>query len=108
MEADFLKTLKQETKKNNSEDNLPDAKTEELSSSIELEGHEKGVFIKLNSSEDNSLTESNKRKTRSTAKSKKRFSNVADNTGIILHGNKMMQDFANKFSERLKFLKPIK
>ena len=108
MEADFLKTLKQETKKKNSEDNMPDSKTEELSPSIQLEGQEKRAFQKPNSTEDNSLTESNNRKTGSTAKSKKRFSNAADNTGIILHGNKVMQDFANKLSERLKFLKPIK
>ena len=26
----------------------------------------------------------------------------------ILYGNQMMQDFSNKLSERLKFLKPIK
>jgi flagellar biogenesis protein FliO len=108
MEADFLKTLEQETKNNNSEDNLPDAKTEELASSIELEGQEKGVFLKPNSTENNSLTESNNRKTGSTVPSKTRFSNAANKTGIILHGNKMMQDFANKLSERLKFLKPIK
>jgi flagellar biogenesis protein FliO len=108
MEADFLKTLEQETKKNNSEGTLPDAKTEELASSVELEGQDKGVFLKPNFTEDNSLTESNNRKTRSTATSKTRFSNTADKTGIMLHGNKMMQDFANKLSERLKFLKPIK
>jgi flagellar biogenesis protein FliO len=108
MEADFLKTLEQETKKSNSEGTLPDGKTEELASSIELEAQDKGVFLKPNSTEDNSLTESNNRKTRSTATSKTSFSNAADKTGIILHGNKMMQDFANKLSERLKFLKPIK
>ena len=108
MEADFLKTLEQETKRNNSEDTLPDSKTEDLASSIELEGQDKGVFLKPHSTENNSLTESNNRKTGSTAKSKTRFSNAADKTGIILHGNKMMQDFAKKLSDRLKFLKPIK
>jgi len=108
MEADFLKTLKQETKKNNSEDTLPDSKTEELASTIELEGQEKGVFLKPNSTENNSLAESNNKKTGSTVPSKTRFSNTADKTGTMLHGNKMMQDFANKLSERLKFLKPIK
>jgi len=59
---------------------MPDSKTEELSPSIQLEGQEKRAFRKPNYTEDNSLTESNNRKTGSTAKSKKRFSNAADNT----------------------------
>ena len=37
-----------------------------------------------------------------------RSSKIAEKSEKMLHGNKMMQDFANKLSQRLKFLKPIK
>jgi flagellar biogenesis protein FliO len=108
MEANFLKTLEQKNQNNNSEDTLADLKKEELANAIELEGQEKGIFLKPNSKGDNSLTKSNDKKTGSTVPNKSRFSKAANKTEIMSHGNKMMHDFANNLSERLKFLKPIK
>ena len=108
MEADFLKTLEKEAQNNNSMDTMPVPKTGELAPSIELERHEKGVFIKPYSTEDKNLTGSKNKITGSTVQSKTRFTNTKHKTGKRSHGNKMMQDFANKLSERLKFLKPIK
>ena len=108
MQADFLKTLEQEDKNINSEETLNESKKEDLSVSMELEGQEKGVFLKPNASDNISLAESNNKNGGSKVKSKMRFSKSADKTGKILHGNKMMQEFANRLSERLKFLKPIK
>ena len=108
MEADFLKTLEQEAQNKNSENTMSESKSEKLAHSIDLAGHDKGIFLKSNSSVDNTLTESNDKKTGSTIQSQTRFSNEVNQSGIILPGNKMMQDFANKLSERLKFLKPIK
>jgi len=108
MQADFLKTLEQEDKNINSEETLTETKEEDLSASMELEGQEKGVFLKPNAGDKNSLAESNNKNGGSKVQSKMRFSKSADKTGKILHGNKMMQEFANRLSERLKFLKPIK
>ncbi|MDG1177935.1 MAG: flagellar biosynthetic protein FliO [SAR324 cluster bacterium] len=108
MQADFLKTLEQEAKLNNSEDALPETKEENLSVSIELEGQDNGVFLKPNSVEDSSDAESNNKKNGSAMPKRTRLSKAAENSEKLLHGNKMMQDFANKLSHRLKFLKPIK
>jgi hypothetical protein len=108
MQADFLKTLEQEAKLNNSEDALPETKEEDLAVSIELEGQDNGVFLKPNSVEDSSDAESNNKKNGSAMPKRTRLSKAAENSEKMLHGNKMMQDFANKLSQRLKFLKPIK
>jgi flagellar biogenesis protein FliO len=108
MQADFLKTLEQEAQINNSEETLPKTKEEDLPTSIELEGQDKGLFLKPNSAEDSRHAESNNKKNGSAVPSRTRFSKAADKPEKMLHGNQMMQNFANKLSERLKFLKPIK
>ena len=108
MEDNFLTTLEKETQENNSENAMPAAKTEDSATSIELEGHEKGLFLKPYPTKDNNLTESKNKIPGPTVQSKTRFTSTADQTGKISHGNKMMYNFTNKFSERLKLLKTIK
>ena len=108
MQADFLKTLEKEDKLNNSEDTLTESKEEDIVVNIELEGQDRGVFLKPNSVKDSRGNESNNKINRSAIPKRTRSSTTAEKSEKMLHGNKIMQEFTNKLSQRLKFLKPIK
>ena len=90
--------------------NLPNNKNSKnnFDTSIELEGLEKDIFLKSNVGKRNSLEESNNHNNELKSTIKTRFSKTPTKTKIMPHGNPVMQNFASKLSERLKFLKPIK
>ena len=79
-----------------------------VDASIELEGLEKDIFLKSNAENRNSLEESNIHSNELKSTIKTHFSKTPTKTKIMPHGNPVMQHFASKLSERLKFLKPIK
>ena len=90
--------------------NVPNNKIskDNFDTSIELEGLEKDIFLKSNVENSNSPEESNNRNNELKSTFKTQFSKTPTKTKIMPHGNHVMQDFASKLSERLKFLKPIK
>jgi flagellar biosynthetic protein FliO len=90
--------------------NVPNNKNskDNFDTSIELEGLEKDIFLKSNVENRNSLEESNNRNNELKSIIKTHFSKTPTKTKIMPHGNPVMQNFASKLSERLKFLKPIK
>jgi flagellar biogenesis protein FliO len=90
--------------------NVPNNKNskDNLDASIEFEGLEKDIFLKSNAENRNSLEESNIHNNELKSSIKTHFSKTPTKTKIMPHGNPVMQHFASKLSERLKFLKPIK
>ena len=99
--------MAKETEKNNFKETLNETTGEEPAS-IELEGQNNGIFLKANSIENRSVSEHSNKSYRSSVPSRSHSSKTAKKSEKILYGNQMMQDFSNKLSERLKFLKPIK
>ena len=81
---------------------------ENLDTSIELEGLEKEIFLKSNAESGNSLEDSNNQNNELKSTVRTHFSKTLVNNKFMPHGNHLMQDFASKLLERLKFLKPIK
>jgi len=90
--------------------NVPNNKNskDNFDTSIELEGLEKDIFLKSNVGNRNSLEESNDHNNELQSTIKTHFSKTPSKTKIMPHGNPVMQNFASKLSERIKFLKPIK
>ena len=81
---------------------------ENLATSIELEGFEKNIFLKSNAENIKNLEESKIHIDESNSTVRTNFSETTVKNQIMPSGNQMMQDFASRLSERLKFLKPIK
>ena len=107
MQADYLKTLAQKNGEGGFKETLSET-MEADSTSIELEGHNNGVFLKANSIGNRSVSEKNDKSYRSLVPSRSHTSKTANKSEKILYGNQMMQDFSKKLLDRLKFLKPIK
>ena len=107
MQADYLKTLAQKNGGGGFKETLSET-MEADSTSIELEGHNNGVFLKANSIGNRSVSEKNDKSYRSLVPSRSHTSKTANTSEKILYGNQMMQDFSKKLLDRLKFLKPIK
>ena len=81
---------------------------ENLNTSIEFEGQEKGVFLEPNSEKGNGANKSNDKNNEFKTTVRPRFPETLAKNETLFHENQMMQNFASKLSERLKFLKPIK
>ena len=81
---------------------------EKLDTSIEFEGLDKDIFLKSNAENGNSLENSKNHNNELKSTVRTHFSKTPAKNKTTPHGNHVMQDFASKLSERLKFLKPIK
>ena len=81
---------------------------ENLETSIEFEGQEKGVFLESNSEKGNGANKSNDKNNEFKTTVRPLFPKTPVKNEKLFHGNQMMQNFASKLSERLRFLKPIK
>ena len=79
-----------------------------LDASIEFEGQKKGIFLESNSEKGNGTNESNDKNNEFKTTIRPFFPKAPAKNEKLVHGNQMMEDFACKLSERLKFLKPIK
>ena len=81
---------------------------EKLDTSVEFESQENGIFLESNSEKGNIANDSNDKNNKFKTTIRPRFPKTPQKTEKLVHGNQMMQNFASKLSERLKFLKPIK
>jgi len=81
---------------------------ENLDTSSEFEDQEKGIFLESNYAKGNGGNKSKEKKNEFKTTVRPRFPETPVKNEKLFHGNKMMQNFAIKLSERLKFLKPIK
>jgi len=100
LEQSFEQTKTTTSKNKNSKENLD--------TSIELEGFEKNIFLKSNAENIKNLEESKIHNDELNSTVRTNFSETPVKNQIMPSGNQMMQDFASRLSERLKFLKPIK
>ena len=108
MQANYLKTLDPECQQSKPTPIQSRENEEDLATSIEFSGQEKGVFLKSNAQNENSPFESSNIKYGGKTPVRAHLSKTPSKTEKLSHGNQMMQDFASKLSERIKFLKPIK
>ena len=105
--ANYIKTLNRSRK--HAETTKPKyTESGNLDTSIEFEGQEKGVFLESNSEKGNGLNKSNDENNKFKTTVRPRFPETPVKNEKLFHGNQMMQNFASKLSERLKFLRPIK
>ena len=106
--ANYIKTL--DRSRQHAETTKPKhtESKENLDTSIEFEGQEKGVFLESNSEKGNGANKSNDKNNEFKTTVRPRFPETPVKNEKLFHGNQMMQSFASKLSEHLKFLKPIK
>jgi len=108
MQANYLKTLDPECQQSKPTPIQSRENEEDLATSIEFSGQEKGVFLKSNAQNENRPFESSNIKYGGKTPVRAHLSKTPSKTEKLSHGNQMMQDFASKLSERIKFLKPFK
>ncbi|MBS1256350.1 MAG: hypothetical protein MAG581_02167 [Deltaproteobacteria bacterium] len=83
-------------------------KEENFDEVIENENEGKEIFLKPNSQQGNDFDQSTDENKNFSTPIRPRFTKMQDKPEKLAYGNQSVQDFANKLSERLKFLKPIK
>lgn len=106
--ADFLKTRVSDAQNAD----VPDIKRvdeeKNFDMAIENEDHAKEIFLKPNSQQESDIDQSIDENKSFSTPIRPSFSKSQDKSEKLAFRSQTVQDFASKFSERLKFLKPIK
>ncbi len=82
--------------------------TDEKNDQINIDQARAEIFLKPNSQQGNDFDQSTDENKNFSTPIRPRFTKMQDKPEKLAYGNQSVQDFANKLSERLKFLKPIK
>jgi len=106
--ANYIKSLDRDSQLVDMTETDHEDGEEKLDTSVEFDSQEKGIFLESNSEKRNIVNHSNDENNKFKTIVRPRFPKTPPKTEKLVHGNQMMQDFASKLSERLKFLKPIK